>query len=69
MAKLVFARRIFPALGNANEYPLLSSNGKIAMPKTAYQISLKGHVGSYDFDRLADSLGGSLATGQYILAY
>lgn len=51
VAKLVFARRIFPALGNANEFPLLSLNGKIAMPKTSYQISLKGYVGGYDFDR------------------
>ncbi len=51
VAKLVFARRIFPTLGNANEFPLLSLNGKIAMPKTTYQISLKGHVGGIDFVR------------------
>lgn len=51
VAKLVFARRIFPTLGNANEFPLLSLNGKIAMPKTTYQISLKGHVGGIDFGR------------------
>lgn len=38
-------------LGNANEFPLLSLNGKITMPKTSYQISLKGYVGGYDFDR------------------
>jgi len=30
---------------------LLSLNGKIAMPKTTYNISLKGYVGGYDFDR------------------
>ena len=51
VAKLVFARRIFPALGNANEFSLLSLNGKIVMSKTAYHISLKGYVGGYDFDR------------------
>ncbi|MDE6454160.1 MAG: hypothetical protein K2L27_08155 [Muribaculaceae bacterium] len=56
------------------------------MSKTAYNISLKGYVGGFDFDRsdvdavlaenegkrvnvLIDSLGGSLATGQYILPY
>ena len=51
VAKLVFARRIFPALGNANEFSLLSLNGKIVMSKTAYHITLKGYVGGYDFDR------------------
>ncbi len=30
---------------------MLSLNGKIAMPKTTYNISLKGYVGGYDFDR------------------
>lgn len=54
------------------------------MSKTAYNISLKGYVGGYDFDRstvdrelakndgkvnvLIDSLGGSLATGLSISA-
>lgn len=54
------------------------------MPKTAYNISLKGYVGGADFDRttvdktlaqneglvnvLIDSLGGSLATGMSISA-
>ncbi len=54
------------------------------MPKTTYQISLKGYVGGEDFDRntvdlladndgkqvnvLIDSLGGSLATGLSISA-
>ena len=51
VTKLVFARRIFPALGNANEFSLLSLNGKIAMPNIAYNISLKGYVGGLDFDR------------------
>lgn len=51
MAQLVFARRIFPALGNANEFSLLSLYVKIAMSKTAYHISLKGYVGGFDFDR------------------
>lgn len=51
MAKLVLARRIFPALGNVNKFSLLSFNGKIAISKTAYNIMLKGYVGDYDFDR------------------
>ena len=51
MVKVVFAGRIFPGLGNENEFSLLSLNGKIAMPNIACNISLKGYVGGLDFDR------------------
>ena len=68
MAKLVFARRIFPALGNANEFSLLSLNGKIAMPNiaTTYCSKVDKELAKNEgkeVNVLIDSLGGSLANG------
>ena len=51
MQQTKFREAHFSALGNVNEFSLLSLIEKIAISKTAYNITLKGYVGGYDFDR------------------